>query len=163
MNEKTGDYSRRTAAIGQPTRPAAPPPGWEIVSTECVRAERGGTVIIAKGLHDAAHFIEGQDPEPVLVARLVVPGEEPITFTLTSSAVRFVVGRDRATCNAILADPLVSRKHFSIGVDGDAPYIEDHGSTNGTYVDRVRVEGTRALHGGAHIRFGRTEVLFEFD
>jgi hypothetical protein len=163
MTEQTGDYARPAKAVTPKAPQTIPPPGWEIISAECMRAERGGTVIIANGLHDAAHFMDEQEPDTAFTARLVVEDQEPLAFTLTSSAVRFVVGRDRATCNVVVADPLVSRKHFSIGIEDDVPYIEDHGSTNGTYVDRVKVEGIQALHDGAHIRFGRTEVLFEFE
>ncbi|MBK9757171.1 MAG: sigma 54-dependent Fis family transcriptional regulator [Nannocystis sp.] len=52
-----------------------------------------------------------------------------------------------------LADRYASARHARIFADGDRHVIEDEGSTNGTYVDGVRV--ARAYLGpGAHVQLG---------
>ncbi len=57
--------------------------------------------------------------------------------------------------DVVVADGRVSRQHAEIVADGDAFAIEDRGSSNGTFVDGVRVERAR-LHPGASIVVGET-------
>jgi putative peptide zinc metalloprotease protein len=67
----------------------------------------------------------------------------------------------------VLADPTVSRLHARIGPaprsrgNGDAPVIEDAGSSHGTWLDGVRVTGPMPLHDGAKIRLGSHELGVE--
>ena len=66
------------------------------------------------------------------------------------------VGRD---CDGLLlADDEVSRRHalFTRGQDGVS--VADLGSTNGTFVDGVRVDGHRTLTPSSVVRLGSTEV-----
>jgi pSer/pThr/pTyr-binding forkhead associated (FHA) protein len=44
---------------------------------------------------------------------------------------------------------------------GDAVWVVDLGSTNGTYVNDERIEGRRRLSGGDIVRIGHTELRFE--
>jgi predicted component of type VI protein secretion system len=62
----------------------------------------------------------------------------------------------REGCDIVLADPEVSRRHATIRVEASGPAIEDHGSTNGTYVNDQRIEGLRPLREGDTVRFGNT-------
>lgn len=64
-----------------------------------------------------------------------------------------VVGRGRS-CDLILSDSVVSRRHARIRVDA-AIRVEDLGSRNGTYVNDTRVEGAVTLEFGDHVRLGR--------
>jgi len=67
-----------------------------------------------------------------------------------------VVGRGR-TADVVLAEATISRAHAAIGFDGEAFYVQDLGSTNGT-----RVNGDRApqveLHDGDEIQLGKLEL-----
>src|SRR3954467_14487078 len=65
------------------------------------------------------------------------------------------VGREG--CDIVLADPEVSRRHAALRITGDGAAVEDFGSTNGTFVNEQRVEGTRSLNDGDVVRFGNTE------
>jgi pSer/pThr/pTyr-binding forkhead associated (FHA) protein len=70
-----------------------------------------------------------------------------------------VVGRHES-CDFAVDDPLMSRRHFQVSVEGGEFTIEDLGSTNGTMLNARRVErkerilyGDRVLAGGTVIRF----------
>jgi pSer/pThr/pTyr-binding forkhead associated (FHA) protein len=70
-----------------------------------------------------------------------------------------VVGRQE-DCDFVLADPMMSRRHFRVGVDEDGFAIEDIGSTNGTTLNAKKLEkrsrllyGDRVVAGGTILRF----------
>lgn len=72
-----------------------------------------------------------------------------------------VVGRE-PTSDLVLADGSVSRKHAQIERRGDAFFVVDHGSANGTFLNGARVSESE-LRGGQFLRFGTVtfEVLLE--
>jgi two-component system response regulator HydG len=79
--------------------------------------------------------IEDSTPQPVLI------GQSPV-------------------CTLQLTDPQVSRRHAALEfVDGDL-WIRDLGSTNGTFVDRVKIREA-ALRGGEIVRLGGTVLQVE--
>jgi adenylate cyclase len=59
-------------------------------------------------------------------------------------------------------DSLISRRHTSVVKKGDRWFAYDLGSSNGTYVNRERVE-MRPLDDGDVIRIGDTEITFVVD
>ena len=58
-----------------------------------------------------------------------------------------------------LEDPAVSRRHCEIRIDETGYAIEDLGSTNGTYVQGIRVSQA-FLHPGAELTLGKTRLVF---
>ena len=65
-------------------------------------------------------------------------------------------------CAVCLDDPLVSRMHVRIIVQGDCVIVEDLHSANGVYLNGVRVQSTAVLREGDRILIGTTELsLFE--
>jgi len=100
---------------------------------------------------------------PTELGRLVVlsspRGEPPPGFSFPLDAVTSL-GRD--VNNAIvLDDPFASGEHAVLTFRGRAWYIEDHGSTNGTFVNGVPVEGLGPLGFGDELQVG--EVRFRLD
>ncbi len=62
----------------------------------------------------------------------------------------------RRTSNEIqILDPTVSREHVRIALDGENAYLEDLGSTHGTFVNDIRVTGRHPLSHNDRIRLGR--------
>jgi hypothetical protein len=59
---------------------------------------------------------------------------------------RFVIGRGRR-CDLILESAKVSREHAVIRREADGWWIEDLGSSNGTWFDRARVDRRRIADG----------------
>jgi pSer/pThr/pTyr-binding forkhead associated (FHA) protein len=70
------------------------------------------------------------------------------------------IGRDPA--NEIVVDhPQVSRYHARFIWENGRVYVEDTGSSNGTYLNRVRIEGRKMIKNGDAIGLGM-EVLLTF-
>ena len=69
-----------------------------------------------------------------------------------------VVGRDPASATLVIDDPEASRRHASLTPGGDGIVVEDLGSTNGTYVNGDRIEGTRNAGAGDEVRIGNTVI-----
>ena len=71
-----------------------------------------------------------------------------------------VIGRNPA-CSVWLDFDGVSRKHARVQIDAEhRAQVEDLGSTNGTFVRGVAIEGPTALRDGDVIQVGETELTF---
>lgn len=79
-----------------------------------------------------------------------------MTFPLPYGRVTIGKSKDNAI---ILGDPTVSRHHGAIQVTRDALLIEDLKSTNGIFVNKVRVSHPVHLKPGDKVLFGKTEAV----
>ena len=61
----------------------------------------------------------------------------------------------------VLEDPSVSRYHARITQQGSDYYLEDAGSTAGTFLEGVQIQQRAKLNQGGVIRLGDTELAFE--
>lgn len=69
---------------------------------------------------------------------------------------KLVIGRED-DCDVILNDDRVSRRHATIErTSEDSFRLVDHDSTNGTFVNEERIEGTAILIAGMAFRVGAT-------
>ncbi|MFQ4150503.1 FhaA domain-containing protein [Arthrobacter sp. LAPM80] len=75
------------------------------------------------------------------------------------NAPSIILGRS-SEADILIDDTGVSRKHLEIRTLGGETTAVDLGSTNGSYVDGHRVQGTAALHDGSSITMGRTQITF---
>lgn len=89
--------------------------------------------------------------------RLVVT-EGPLrgtTLPLASSAI--LIGR-APSCTLVLDDDYSSSRHARVYPEAGQWFVEDLGSTNGTYVDRQRVDGPVPVRPGSQIRVGQSTL-----
>lgn len=70
------------------------------------------------------------------------------------------IGRVVEGSTLCILSPEVSRHHSTIALHGRTWTIRDLGSSNGTYVDGVRIQGDTKLLHGAHVRFGDVPFFF---
>ena len=61
----------------------------------------------------------------------------------------------------IITDEQASAHHAKITTDGQQYWIEDLDSTNGTYIDGIRIEAPTPLHLDSLIKIGSTIIKFE--
>jgi ABC-type multidrug transport system ATPase subunit len=72
------------------------------------------------------------------------------------------IGR-KAQCDIVIASPLVSRLHATLIKEPSGWVIEDHGSTNGTYVNAQRIQGKQVLKTADYIAISTFEYVFTGD
>jgi pSer/pThr/pTyr-binding forkhead associated (FHA) protein len=111
----------------------------------------------------ASRELRTRPARTVELGRLVVvkspaleQGEE---YTLDSAPVS--IGRAANNDLSIDGDEYASARHARFEPRRDGVYIEDVGSTNGTYVNGIRVTRERRLTRGDVVRVGETDLRFE--
>jgi FHA domain-containing protein len=72
-----------------------------------------------------------------------------------------VVGRDAASAIRLDGDDFASARHARIEPRQDGVWVEDLGSTNGTFVNGAKVTRKRLLRAGDALRVGQTELRLE--
>lgn len=70
-------------------------------------------------------------------------------------------GRDDSNDIVLRRDEFVSATHARFELRGDGAWVQDLGSTNGTYLNGVRLKKRRRIEPGDVIRVGETDFLYE--
>jgi hypothetical protein len=128
-----------------------------------------------------------QDPDPAVTTITLAPveelgevGEEDVVVSVgdvpadkgllvvkrgPNAGSRFTLGSDVTTIgrhpdsDIFLDDVTVSRRHAEVTADGGRYAVRDVGSTNGTYVNRDRIEQGE-LHNGDELQIGKFRLVF---
>lgn len=72
-----------------------------------------------------------------------------------------VIGRREPSDWLLESDPLVSRRHCRISLEGDVVKVADLNSTNGTYLNGALVIGTVAWPPGSRLEVGNHVLQHE--
>jgi len=118
----------------------------------------GGAAARAAGRHSASpkqprrQRDSGKAPRKLLV--IDDRGSKAGTFKLEQ---QLQVGRADA-CQIKLGDTYISQFHARIFPRDGAWYVEDLGSTNGTYLNQRKLTGPSELHAGDRLRVGKTTL-----
>ena len=78
-----------------------------------------------------------------------------------STRAQLTVGRGAQNDVSIDGDEFASAEHVRVEPRRDGVWVEDVGSTNGTYVNGARIDRPRKLEPGDVVRVGETELRFE--
>ena len=89
---------------------------------------------------------------------LVVASPELQQGSTIEVAASTVVGRDAASGIRLDRDEFASARHARIEPRQDGVWVNDLGSTNGTYVNGARLKAARLLRPGDVVRIGETEL-----
>jgi len=76
----------------------------------------------------------------------------PVTTDITD------IGRHPES-HIFLDDVTVSRRHAQVRRDGDAVFLSDAGSLNGTYLNRTRIESS-SLRSGDEVQIGKFKLVY---
>jgi pSer/pThr/pTyr-binding forkhead associated (FHA) protein len=101
-------------------------------------------------------------PEPRSGRLVVVKSsdlEEGLDFELNSA--QLTIGRGRQNDIAIATDEYASARHARFEPRQDGVWVQDLGSTNGTFLNGARLEHPRRLTVGDIVRVGETDLRYE--
>jgi pSer/pThr/pTyr-binding forkhead associated (FHA) protein len=136
---------------------------WRIVRTASRDLRLPQESFILAPSQAAGEMPTVRDAATLSVGRLVVvtsptlrEGEER---TLDSSPV--TVGRGPQNDVKLAGDDYASASHARLEPRGDGVWVEDVGSTNGTYLNGIRLTRARKLTPGDVVRIGETELRYE--
>ena len=71
------------------------------------------------------------------------------------------LGREPTNTIALGNDTTVSRRHAAIRSESGEYVVSDEGSSNGVYVNGVKINGSQPLRPGDEIQIGNTRFRFE--
>jgi hypothetical protein len=103
----------------------------------------------------AQRVVDEKPPQP---ARLVATGTWDGAFALGDR--EYLIGR-ASSSEIHLPHASVSRTHARITTRAGAHAIADRGSTSGTLVNGVKIEGEQTLHDGDVVKVGALELRYE--
>lgn len=96
----------------------------------------------------------GKPPDRLILHQ---PGADPKSFDIGDE---LIIGRGDK-CHVVLGDTYSSQIHARVFRRGGQLFIEDMGSTNGTYLNRRKVTSPLAVGRGDRARIGKTELEFK--
>ncbi len=173
-------YSRSPADEVQPASPASsvPMPGHLCPYCGAAKDANGGCLCSVSAvqpvspafsvpLQSAPTAMPGFAPAPIPVSA----GGLPVQLTaldgaLTGqgfvlSAQNMTVGRDPASQIVLANEPTVSRNHARLSFEASGLVVYDNGSSNGTFVNGVRISGPVPVTVGDIIQFGSSRFRLD--
>ena len=116
--------------------------------------------VISARLRDLRAAAREPTDRPGRLVVLASPGGEPPAGQSFGLDVITALGRD--VNNAIVIDdPFASAEHAVLTYRGRSWYLEDLGSTNGSYVNGRKVEGVSPLGFGDELQIGQVRMRLE--
>jgi pSer/pThr/pTyr-binding forkhead associated (FHA) protein len=115
-------------------------------------AASGLRALVPGGGRAAARTGRGRMPRQLIVTQGALAGTR---ISLDSRPI--LIGRaDDSTL--VIDDDYASTRHARFAQQGEEWYVEDLGSTNGTYLDRAKVTGPTRVPPGVPVRIGKTVI-----
>jgi pSer/pThr/pTyr-binding forkhead associated (FHA) protein len=129
---------------------------WLIVrsATKDLRVAPQESIVL--GAEEAAELRAQLASRAVRLTVLASPALQPGATVEIATALH--VGRGAENGLRLEDDDFVSSRHARFEPRPDGLWVEDVGSTNGTYVNGARVTSARLLHSGDVVRIGQTDL-----
>ena len=108
--------------------------------------------------------VPGLTPEPQLEAGRLVVVKSPALDEgdeLELDSAPLLLGRGSTNHVNLSRDEYASTKHARVEPRRDGVWLEDVGSTNGTYLNGIRLTSAKKLAPGDVLRIGETELRYE--
>ncbi|MBN9608207.1 MAG: hypothetical protein BGO26_20760 [Actinobacteria bacterium 69-20] len=131
-----------------------------------IRVIRSDMRVAAEGRVGVTAASKRQQRRNTIPARATaLPGVRPSTLVVTAGSMAgtrlrlqngpILIGRAEDS-TLVLDDDFASTRHARLIQQGDWWAVEDLGSTNGTYLDRIKITATTPVPVGVPIRIGRS-------
>lgn len=75
---------------------------------------------------------------------------------------RFSIGRNGKRCDLAISDDMISGLHLTLSYTRGILTVADAGSTNGTFVNGIKIDKPRQLQNGDTIVIGKTKISVNF-
>jgi hypothetical protein len=115
-------------------------------------------VVLWRDLHKQTTALEVRKIPPLGLYPQAASGSPPLTYSINEIS----VGRD-ATCDLVISDRTISSRHARLVFRQDQWWVEDLGSTNGTFLNDHRIETPTVIAHGDRLQFGQNEYLVTID
>ena len=153
------DIVKATNHVKQPAAPAPEP-------------------VMPQKMEPLKNLEEDNDPEGTKVANLEVPLEVrnpsvkgvelSVTVNGQTTAHKVtifpcLIGREVTSCNLVISEPAVSRRHAQLLQENGILYLEDVSEHNGTFLNGIKLPslGRERIHEGDKISLGRAQVTID--
>lgn len=106
------------------------------------------------------------DDEPTMMgqgrpsAMLVIRQGPQAGMSFPLAGNQFIIGREEGL-EVVLQDPESSRRHARISWQAGQFFVEDLGSTNGTFVNGIQITAPQMLNPGDTVGVGQTALVFQ--
>jgi pSer/pThr/pTyr-binding forkhead associated (FHA) protein len=154
VNDEGANYCQRCGALMPRAEVTGAPPGG-------AGGGGGGDPITATYRIDETGELVPVEPGQVTAhgpALVIRAGGGRVGESFAVDRERMSIGR-RPDAEVFLDDVTVSRDHALLIRRGEAFYLDDMGSLNGTYVNRSRIESQR-LEEGDEVQIGKYKLTF---
>lgn len=84
----------------------------------------------------------------------IIPESDVMAAPFHFSSSEIIIGRDSA-CDLSIEDPTISSRHARLYFRQDQWWLEDLGSTNGTYLNDMLLSLPTVITGADHLRIGQ--------
>jgi len=128
-----------------------------------IRLHTGETTNIIQIVDDEAQRAEIDVDD---VAAALAPGTAMLVVTRGQGpGARYLLDQPEttagrsSTCDILLDDITVSRRHVTFSLQDGTVVLTDHGSLNGTYVNRDLINGPTVLRRGDEIQIGKFRMV----
>jgi len=162
MRRNEDDVKKRLAKLGvqvpEPPDPAdaTPPPAVPVAPQPQAKIILDDSAPMPSSTSPTAAVAAPYSPTPAL-PRLVA--DNGTVFNLAEGA--SAVGREGAVEILLPGEGSVSRRHAEVVRQGSMITVKDLGSTNGTFVNGVKINGETPLSVGDTVQFGMVRLRFE--
>jgi hypothetical protein len=146
----------------QPNAPAAPVVADPSLCQFCgQRKDPSGACAcsVAGGVASGIPAAVGVPSEPRLVGTMGVYSGS--IFPVSPNGTPVTLGREPTNTIPLGNDTTVSRRHAAIRSESGGFVVSDEGSSNGVYVNGVRISGAQPLRPGDEVQVGNTRFRFE--
>ena len=116
------------------------------------------------GCFDMRPSLVGERVGQIIRPGRLVVDESPTLETgevLELESTPLTIGRAEQNDVPLDGDEFASARHVRIEPRRDGVWVQDLGSTNGTYVNAIRIDRPRKLVHGDVVRVGETDLRFE--